>query len=120
MANNRKNDEIILAALLSTPTVRAAAEACGVSESVIYSRLKEPDFKDRYDKERREMLTQSAAALQTHLGAAIEAMGEIVNDKETNPQTRLNAAEAVIRNTLKLTERTDVLDRLDALERLNK
>ena len=47
-------------------------------------------------------------------------MGEIVNDKETNPQTRLNAAEAVIRNTLKLTERTDVLDRLDALERLNK
>ena len=83
MANNRKNDEIILAALRSTPTVRAAA-------------------------------------LQTHLGAAIEAMGEIVNDKETNPQTRLNAAEAVIRNTLKLTERTDVLDRLDALERLNK
>ena len=117
MANNRKNDELILASLLSTPTIRAAAAACGVSESVIYSRLKEPDFKDRYDRERREMLTQSAAALQTHLGAAIEAMGEIVSDKETNPQTRLNAAEAVIRNTLKLTERTDVLDRL---ERLNK
>ena len=114
MANNRKNDEIILAALLSTPTVRAAAEACGVSESVIYSRRKEPDFKDRYDRERREMLTQSAAALQTHLGAAIEAMGEIVSDKETNPQTRLNAAEAVIRNTLKLTERTVVLDRLSS------
>ena len=83
MANNRKNDEIILAALLSTPTVRAASQACGVSESVIYSRLKEPDFRERYDKERREMLTQSAAALQTHLGDAIEAMGEIVNDKET-------------------------------------
>ena len=120
MANNRKNDEIILAALLSTPTVRAASQACGVSESVIYSRLKEPDFRERYDKERREMLTQSAAALQTHLGAAIEAMGEIVNDKETNAQTRLNAAEAVIRNTSTLTDRTDVLDRLYALERLNK
>ena len=118
-ASERK-DELILAALLINPTVRAASQACGVSESVIYSRLKEPDFRERYDKERREMLTQSAAALQTHLGAAIEAMGEIVNDKETNPQTRLNAAEAVIRNTLKLTERTDVLDRLDALERLNK
>ena len=117
MANNRKNDEIILAALLSTPTTRAAAAACGVSESVIYSRLKNPEFKEKYDRERREMLIRSAAALQNHLGAAIEAMGEIVNDKETNPQTRLNAAEAVIRNALKLTERTDVLDRLDALER---
>ena len=59
MANNRKNDEIILAALLSTPTVRAASQACGVSESVIYSRLKEPDFRERYDKERREMLTRA-------------------------------------------------------------
>ena len=47
MANNRKNDEIILASLLSTPTIRAAAAACGVSESVIYSRLKDPSvFKD--------------------------------------------------------------------------
>lgn len=120
MAKTKKNDEIILAALLSTTTIRAAAELCGVSESVIYSRLKDSEFKERYDRERREMLTQSAAALQGHLGTAIEAIGEIVGNKETNPQTRLNAAEAVIRNTLKLTERTDVLDRLDALERLNK
>ena len=115
MANNRKNDEIILASLLSTPTIRAAAAACGVSESVIYSRLKDPEFKERYDGERREMLIQSAAALQSHLNAAIEALGDIVNDKDINPQTRLNAAEAIIRNTLKLTERTDVLDRLDDL-----
>ena len=115
MANNRKNDEIILASLLSTPTIRAAAAACDVSESVIYSRLKDPEFKERYDGARREMLIQSAAALQSHLNAAIEALGEIVNDKDVNPQTRLNAAEAIIRNTLKLTERTDVLNRLDEL-----
>lgn len=120
MANNRKNDELIIAALLSSPTTRAASEACGVSESVIYARLKTPDFKERYDTARREMLAQSAAALQTHLNAAIEAMGDIVSDKDANPQTRLNAAEAVIRNTLKMTERTDILDRLDALERLAK
>ena len=115
MANNRKNDELILASLLSTPTKRAAAAACDVSESVIYSRLKDPEFKERYDGARREMLIQSAAALQSHLNAAIEALGEIVDDKDINPQTRLNAAEAIIRNTLKLTERTDVLDRLDDL-----
>lgn len=91
-----------------------------MSESAIYARLRDTEFKARYDKARRDMLTQSAAALQTHLDAAIEAMGEIVSDKETNPQTRLNAAEAVIRNTLKLTERTDVLERLEALEKLNR
>lgn len=120
MANNRKNDELIISALISTSTTRAAAAACGVSESVIYSRLKNPEFREKYDRARREVLIQSASALQGHLTAAIEAMGEIVNDRDTNPQTRLNAAEAVLRNTLKLTERVDVLDRLEALERLNK
>ena len=120
MSKAKKNDELILSALLSSPSVRAASEACGVSERVIYDRLSNAEFKERYDKARKELLQQSAAALQSHLSAAIETMGEIVNDPKANQQTRLNAAEAIIRNSLKLTERTDVIERLDALERLNK
>lgn len=44
-------------------------------------------------------------------------MGEICSDTETAPQTRLNAADAIIRNTLKMTEQADILARLDELER---
>ena len=117
MANNRKNDEIILAALLSTPTVRAASEACGVSESQIYARLRNDAFKKKYDQARKELLEQNTAALQGHLGVAIDTLAEIVQDGKASQQTRLNAAEAIIRNCLKLTEQTDIIARLDALER---
>ena len=117
MANNRKNDEIILAALLSTPTVRAASQACGVSESQIYARLRNDAFKKKYDQARKELFEQNTAALQGNLGVAIDTLAEIVQDSKASQQTRLNAAEAIIRNSLKLTEQTDIIARLDALER---
>lgn len=112
--------ELIISALISSPTIRAASEACGVSERQIYKRLAEPEFRERYDKARHDLLDHSTAALQGHLSAAVEAMGEIVRDPEATQQTRLNAAEAIVRNTLKLTEQGDILVRLDALERAGK
>ena len=111
-------DEKIIAALISTPTIRAASEVCGVSETQIYARLRLPEFKARYDKARRELLERNTAALQGHLGAAIETMGQICTDPETAPQVRLNAADAIIRNSLKLTEQTDIISRIEALEAL--
>lgn len=113
----KAKDEKIIAALIANPTIRAAAEACAISETQIYARLRIPEFKLRYDEARRELLERNTAALQARLGAAIETMGEICNDCETAPQTRLNAADAIIRNSLKLTEQFDILRRLDELEK---
>lgn len=110
-------DERVISALLSNPTVRAASEACGLSETQIYARLRTPEFKDRYDEARRELLERNAAALQAHLGAAIETMGQICTDSEVAPQVRLNAADAIIKNSLRLTEQADILTRLAALEK---
>ena len=115
----RKNERII-AALISNPTVKAAAEACGVSERQIYARLQDPDFKELYDAKRHELLDHATAALQGHLSAAVETMGEIAKDPKAGQQTRLNAAEAIVRNSLKLTEQADILQRLDALEKASR
>lgn len=113
----KAKDEKIIAALIANPTIRAAAAACAISETQIYARLRIPEFKLRYDEARRELLERNTAALQARLGAAIETMGEICTDAETAPQTRLNAADAIIRNSLKLTEQFDILRRLDELEK---
>ena len=120
MKKTSAKNELILSALLSNPSITAAASACGVSKRVIYDRLNDPDFRAAYDKARRDLLQQSAAAVQYHMNTAIETLAEIVGDTSASPQTRLNAAESIIRNTLKLTERADILERLEALERLHK
>lgn len=113
----KAKDEKIIAALIANPTIRAASSACGISETQIYARLRNPEFRSRYDEARRELLERNTAALQGHLAGAIETMGQICSDTEVNPQTRLNAADAIIRNSLKLTEQTDILCRLSELEK---
>lgn len=112
----KTKDEKIIAALIANPTIRAASGACGVSETQIYARLRNPDFRSRYDEARRELLERNTAALQGHLAGAIETMGQICSDAGVNPQTRLSAADAIIRNSLKMTEQTDILTRLKELE----
>ena len=88
-----------------------------MSERQIYRRLENPDFRARYDKARHDLLDKATASLQGYLSAAVEAMHEVMQDPKTPPQTRLNAADTIARNTLKLTEQGDILARLDALEK---
>lgn len=113
-------DEIILTALLTHGTIRQAAAACGISESVIYSRLRDENFRSEYDRQRRQLVSGATAALQARLCEAVETMGEIMQNSQNGAQTRLNACEAILRNSLKMTEQTDILERLDKLEQAQR
>ena len=55
--------------------------------------------------------------MQSQLGQAVETMAQIMKDEKTPAQTRLQAAESIVRNSLKLNERTDIEERLEAIER---
>lgn len=99
-----EKDEKILAALIASPTIRAASEACGISETVIYGRLRDDVFRQRYDAARLELLDAATATLQKKITAAIDVISEIAEDAETAPQIRLNAATAILQNAVKLTE----------------
>jgi len=112
-----RKDELIIAALISNSSLRAASVACGVSETQIRKRLRDVEFKERYSQERRELLRQNTTALQGHVSKAISVIAAVMNSKTANEQTKLNAAEAIIRNSLKLTEQTEILERLDKLEK---
>lgn len=111
-----EKDERILAALISNPSTRAAAQACHVSETHIYERLRDRDFKARYDKARLSLLDETTAALQKHLRAAVEGMANIAEDQTAPAQVRLNACEGIIRCSLKMTEQVEILKRIEQLE----
>lgn len=111
-----KNDEIIIAGLLSCATIRDAAEYAGVSERTVYSRLSNPDFVQKLAEKRRQLWKTHATTLQGQLGKSIQTIVEIRDDHKTPPQTRLNASAELIRNGLKMTELVDIIERMDALE----
>ena len=114
---NQNKDEIVIAALISNPTVRAAAQVCGVCETQIYARLRNATFKEKYDAARRELLEQSTAYIQGIVSEAIQKMREVMNDPDASQQTQLNAAESILRNSLKFTEQNDILTQLAELKK---
>lgn len=112
-----RKDELIIAALIGNPTVRAASAVCGISETQIYARLRQPAFREKYDAARREMLAQSTAYIQGMVGDAIRKMYDVMNDPDASQQVQLNAAEAITRNSLKLTEQADILAQIAELKK---
>ena len=112
-----RKDELIIAALLSNPTVRAAAAVCGISETQIYDRLRKPAFKEKYDQARLELLQQSTGYLQGIVGDAIRKMYEIMNDPDNAATVQLQAATAITRTQLAMTEQTDILTQLAELKK---
>lgn len=112
-------DEKVIQALLTHPTKRKAAEACGISEAALYARMKKTAFKEKYDRARLDELKENSNRLQQHISGAIETMGFLATHAK-NEQTRLNAAESIIRTALKLTEQLDIIERLEQLEELQK
>ena len=112
-----RKDELLISALISNPTIRAAATACGLSEAHIDGRLRDPAFQAKYDRARRELLEQSTAYIQGIVSEAIQKMRDVMNDPDATPQVQLNAAEAITRNSLKLTEQNDILAQLAELKK---
>ena len=112
-----RKDELIISALIGNPTVRAAATACGVSETQIYTRLRTAAFREKYDAARRELLEQSTAYIQGIVSEAIQKMRDVMNDPNASQQVQLNAAEAITRTSLKLTEQADILAQIAELKK---
>lgn len=80
-------------------------------------RLRDPIFKAKYDEARRQLLERAVGGLQGHLSAAVDKLREVMDNSEASPQTQLNAAESILRSSLKMSERIDILERVDAVER---
>ena len=112
----QRRDDVIIASLLSHSTVRAAAAAAGLGETAVYNRLRNSAFRERYAKARRGLLEQAVSHLTGEIAASIGTLKEIRDDPQTPAQTRINAAEYVLRYSMKLTEQIDVLEQLADLE----
>jgi len=117
MANNNK-DDIILNALLVYPTVREASETTGIPETTIYSKLRNAEFKNRYNEAKTQMLQNTVTFLQVKLQDATKTIVDIMNDPENASQVRINAARSVFDYCIRLTEQTEILRCIEALEAL--
>ena len=106
-AKNTKavSNEEIIAALLQHGSIAEAAAAAGVSPRTIYDRLhNDNEFRGEYAEAKNSIVRKAVYSVNSHLGEAIEAVADIMQDKNANAAVRLQAAQTIINNATKLTE----------------
>ena len=103
-------------ALLTSPSKAAAAKAAGIAPRTLRGYLADPEFQAAYRDAFGNMVEDATRQAQQAISPALSTLREIVEDKEEDAQARISAARAILSNGLKLTETTDILNRLQDLE----
>jgi hypothetical protein len=108
-----------LAALLSEPTVTAAAAKCGIGERTLHTWLHDvPAFAAAYTAARRDAVGQAVGRLQHATGIAVDALIDVL-DSEYTPApaaVRVSAAKVIIEYALRFRELDELESRIAALE----
>lgn len=107
-----------LLALLTNPTKEKAAAAAGITPKTLRGYLTDPVFQAEYKRAFSELVEDATRQAQQDMGPALSTLREIVGDEGENAQARISAARSILKYSLKLTETTDILTRLDELEKL--
>lgn len=107
----------VIEALLTTATIRQAAEAAKVGERTIYRWLAEdPIFKAELVRREDQILDTATRLLIAGTGKAIQTLYELMNSNRTTDGIKLSAARVWMEQVLKLRELRDIEARLAALE----
>lgn len=115
----RINDEAILEELLSSGSPTAAAKKMGISPTTVINRLKTPEFAQKYEKARGEVLQNTVNKMTASLSGAIEVLTMIMNDADVPASVRVSAADGILRHTVRYIEACEYGKRLAALEERN-
>jgi hypothetical protein len=112
-ATERKQDKAILA-LLTEPTVEAAARSADVAPATIWRWSQQPDFKSRLRDARRAFVEGAIGRLQA---AATEAVDTLRRNLTCGtPSVEVRAATAILDQAVKAVELFDLAERVEQLE----
>ena len=109
--------EKALRALFDARTIREAAQIAGVSESRMYAYTREEGFQARLREESSALLKITSKRLSEKAGSAVEVLCGAMEDESNPPQVRVAAADKILGHALKVSERVDLLTRIEELER---
>lgn len=105
-----------VSARISEPTLKRAAERCGVSPSTFRQWFKDPAARKALDEASRGLVGEASTDAAKALSDAVDTMAEIMGSTFASEQVRLNAANSLVSAYLRITERAEVLERIEALE----
>lgn len=120
MENHKSvSDEQIIACLLNCATIREAAAIAGLSERAIYNRMQDRNFQALYKAAKADLIRGAVADINARISEAINTIAEIMSDEDNNPAVRLQAAQTILNNAVKFTQRLTEADTDTAIQMRN-
>lgn len=110
-----ENQRRSLLALVEHPTLEAAAVAVGLTSRTLRRYLEDPLFLTEYRALRRTVWEQAIGELQQACGEAVETLRRNLDAESEAAQIR--AARTILDHARSGLETTDLLERLESLER---
>jgi CheY-specific phosphatase CheX len=110
-----RSDEAILMALACGANVENAAQSAGVSASTVKRRLLEPEFLQRLQAMRADMVQRATGMLTAAALESVKTLLTLQTDV-TPPSVRLGAARAVLELGVRLRETAELHERIAAME----
>ena len=74
-------------------------------------------FNEAYSRAKQHLLQEVCNNLVSTLLEAVDVTKSIMNNTDNSPQIRLNASQILFNTCIRLTEQTEVLQRIEKLER---
>ena len=98
------SDELIITAVMNSPTNKEAAEQCGLSETQLYERMRAASFKEKYQNAQELLLQRASDKITLQMTAALDTIAEIMINVENPPTVRLTAATTILKDCTMIRE----------------
>lgn len=99
------SDEELVVALMDHGTIKEAAQAVGLAERTVYERMTKSDFQAAYRAAKNDLIRAAVVNLNKRIQSAVDVVVDIMEDTDTNPATRLQAAQTILSNAAKFSTR---------------
>ncbi len=108
--------EAAIAALLSHGTVKAAAQAVGVSEVTFWRWMQLTEFQALYRAARTSAVDSAIGLMQKACTGAVGTLVKVMAAENAPASARVSAARVVIEQSLRAVELMDLQERIERLE----
>jgi len=105
-----------LEALLTTPTVKAAAKKAGVNRNTVHRYLQDASFRAELRQAQGDILAATMASLVGMSGDVVDTLARLLADDEVSDSVKARAALGWLANVHKVVELDVILERLEQLE----
>jgi hypothetical protein len=109
--------EVAVAALLSAPTIKRAAQQVGVSQQALQKWLKIPAFAAMVRDARQQAFRHALTRLQAEADKAVVVLARVLRKRTVDDKTKVRAALGLLAVAFKGVELHELLDRISYVER---